>query len=353
MNAGELTVRVRAELDEFDAGMRQMEARAKAAGEVGANSIKSKFATIGSDIGSRAVQQLDKMSKSLLNPTMLAMNVADGFAQAIRTGNVAQAYVDMVNSLPIVSTFANLLTAIYDRVTGEVADDTRLGPSRDLDDIRRRGAERRRAEEEANAQKLANAEKARIEQIAGVRKNLTDLQYDRDIAAAKERGAEDTAISLERERKQRQITAERNALAEGASEEERQIIEQQFRLKSELIRAEERESLATLRERIASEEKAIKDRDDRVRNEKLAKDRDFTDRMLEQVGEEMIDLEEQRKRAQTAGVGEFQTALGSFKFDAYPASEKRQNDQKMVKYLEDLARRGLQLSEQRSSLGFT
>jgi hypothetical protein len=48
------------------------------------------------------------------------------------------------------------------------------------------------------------------------------------------------------------------------------------------------------------------------------------------------DADNERRQAAVAGIGESQTALGSFKFDAYPAAAKKQNDERIVRALEDM-----------------
>ena len=56
--------------------------------------------------------------------------------------------------------------------------------------------------------------------------------------------------------------------------------------------------------------------------------------------EEAARIEEERIASQGAGVTGFQTALGTFKFDAYPDDEKKRNDYRMVRALETLVSTG-------------
>lgn len=351
MNAGEITIRVRAELAEFDGQMREVERKAAEAGEGIGTAMTEKvgaFARFGDAIGKKFTGPMAFIG--------LAENVAESINVASEKG-IGAGLESLVQSTPLIGTAYRLGSAIGNAVMTAFDEETDIGGM-------------------LNAQ-LSN------DQLAAQLAQSSDLQKQLDVEAAKAAGDERLVATLEAEAKIEQIRKQREqAFLNAVSDQEMATIEENaaraeelemMRLDARYAEIQRREDEKAQREIDAAERVAQKKAQDEQRLAEKAeqdairlaekeadlaeKERDreikFTEDSLDAIGKEMTAIEEERRKSETAGVGEFQTALGSFKFDAYPASEKRQNDQKMVKYLEDLARRGLQLSEQRSSLGFT
>jgi hypothetical protein len=79
------------------------------------------------------------------------------------------------------------------------------------------------------------------------------------------------------------------------------------------------------REQAEAEQKRIKREAEEASRLRMQEVRANEDRI-----KEIADLEQQRVSSQQAGIGSAQTALGSFKFDAYPAADKRKNDERLV-----------------------
>jgi hypothetical protein len=79
------------------------------------------------------------------------------------------------------------------------------------------------------------------------------------------------------------------------------------------------------REQADAEEKRIKREAEEASRLRMQEVRANEDRI-----KQIADLEQERVSSQQAGIGSAQTALGSFKFDAYPAADKRKNDERLV-----------------------
>ena len=369
MNAGELTVRVRAELSEFDGQMREVERRAGEAGQKAGEQMTEKvgaYAKFG-----------DAITKRFTGP-MAFIGIAENVSEAINIANekgIGAGLEALVNSTPIIGTAYRLGSAIGNAIGDALSDADEM--------------------EEAMAERLAAFE-ARIPSLMAKEKEqqrgLTQLADQTVQAAALERklGIENArAIGDQREvayleALDRVATMERErdiALGNAVTDEEKERIRtnhelrldlEQVALDSRFAEIQRREDEQAQREKEAADRIAAQEAKEQQRlAEQAEKDAErlaekeaqlaeknrkeeikFLEDQLDAVADEMTDIEERRKEAQGGAIEGFETALGTFKFDAYPDSEKRKNDVEMVNALKELVKRGLGLSEQRAALGF-
>ena len=370
MNAGELTVRVRAELSEFDGQMRDLETRAGNAGVAAAKQIDEK-ASKTSDIG-------NMIAKKFSGP-MAFIGLAENLTDAINTANeegFGAGLEKLVQSTPIIGTAYRLGTAIGNVIADAISDDDEIEEEmkKKLEESERRINRASQREKESKQQMTAIADQAiqtaSLERKLGI-ENARAIGDEREVAYLE---ALDRVASMERERD--------IALGNATSDEEKERIRTNHNLRVELeqmsldarfaqiqrredeqaqrdkdaadklLKDEERKQL-DLQEKLMNKAKDDQKKKDDLAEQQRKNDIEFLENQLDAVADEMTDIEDRRKKAQTSGLGSVSTALGTFKFDAYPDSEKRKNDLEMVNALKDIAKRGLVLSEQRAALGFS
>ncbi len=348
MIAGDLSIRISAELAQFEKDMTTTVAKAGSAGNDAGSRYASEFSKFGETMKNRLQSQLAGISKNVLNPLALASAISQGFTTALRTGNVGQAYVDFVTSLPIVGTFASQLTDIYDMMTGEAAMQEERAQLTRQDALRRQREDRKKREALQAEEAIANVAKAKAKEVDDLRRSMADTTAELNSAYAKRSGDDEKAVAFEIDREDQRLRDQQAEAERGATEEQKRQIQEVFRLRRRLNMEEGEQRINEIAKRRREEaQDAIEAaaRDQEIEQDRLRKEAEDRERMLEDLKRKEIELEEERLAAQTAGVTEGATALGTFRFDAYPATQKKQNDERIVKALEDIR------SQQRQTAG--
>lgn len=339
MIAGDLSIRISAELAQFDRDMTTTVARAGLAGGEAGSRYASEFSKFGETMKNRLQSQLASISKSVLNPLTLASSISQGFTTALRTGNVAQAYVDMVQSLPIVGTFADQLIGIYDQLTGELDRQAEREVATRAEAARSRRENKLQGEKIRAAEAIAKAEEQKAKEVDDLRRSMADTTAELNSAYAKRAGDEEKAVAFEIDRENERLRQQQADAEKGATEEQKRQIHEVFRLRRRLNMEEGEQRINEIAKRRREEEQEAKEaaaRAQEIEQERLRKEAEDREKMLEDLKRKETELEDERLAAQTAGLGEGATALGAFKFDAYPATQKKANDERIVKALEDI-----------------
>jgi len=333
-------------MDDFNRTMSSDKTSADAAGAGAGGSFSNKFGNIVQDNFSE--QKFGKVIGNLVGLGM-ADNMMRSISEVIRgDSTLAAAFEELVSSTPVIGAAYQLGAALGDSIGQSIQRS--LGLLATDEDAKRIRAEELAYEADMKAALKAEEEKknAELKRIAEVRKaqekarsdafeaelgfqnfnseqekklaqDRADFMAKAAIQAAKNAGDEEEALRLEMEKA---VADEREKLLEGfadgsvaASEEEREAFKRLLAERETLVRDEFDLRLGMLRKEQAERKKGDDERLERLR---------------ENLAQEFTELENQRVSSQQAGIGSAQTALGSFKFDAYPAADKRKNDERLV-----------------------
>ena len=281
--------------------------------------------------------------KSLAGP-MLAASLANGIADFMRSDkSIPDALLEGIKSIPFVGAFANLGQAIYEKTFGaadKAAEDLVKKQNAARDGLLG-GAERRNALEAENAatrgslmlenRRLELAQQVAIVKKSGNERGIAYAEYEQKLgelnletALDKAKTEDDVARKMIDERHDRKlalIMAERDLTLKNLEEAAKKEAEQNEKI-AEAAATRASEQADAEQKRIQRETEAQVEQERKIA---LQGQKDNESR-IKQLGE----LEQQRMSSQQAGIGSAQTALGTFKFDAYPASEKRKNDERLV-----------------------
>jgi hypothetical protein len=346
MNAGEINISVTASMQDFNATMSKVkdEAEATAQGFKARfkNKLEAEFGdgkvgkTFGKLIGIGFVDQLLRtVSDSIKNDT-----------------SILEALSSVLKSIPVVGAAFSIGEAIGDRIFG--AADRAAQLLREQQQAARAGMlaaiaeqnkeeraasdrtgglvlERRRLELEREFQRV----KAQGDEQATARAEFQLLmdQQNLDLELRLAQGIGDAELNaLLKLNEQKQFLLEDELLARLAAVEKERVARQDAEAEKAAKEAERiAEAEAKETERIASIAEKEIEAGKRVAEERA--------RFEEDRLKDLMKAEDERIAAQTAGLGSQQTALGAFRFDAYPATEKRKNDEKMVSALEKISSR--------------
>ena len=299
---------------------------ADAAGDIAKGGEKSGFS-----FGDSFQKKTLGMIRNFAGP-MIASTLANTVADIIRSDkSMPEAILDGIKTIPFIGAFANLGQAIYEATFG--ASDKAAQDLIDQQSAAR--ADRLAAVAEQNKE-----ERAAADRTGGLMLERRRLEIEREFQAVKAQGDEQATARAEFQRLMDQQNLDLELrLAQGIGDAELNALLKVNEQKQLLLEDELLARLAAVQKekdaKQASEsEKAA---DDAVREaQRVAKERT---RFEEERLKDLLKVEEDRIAAQTAGLGSQQTALGSFRFDAYPATEKRKNDEKMVMALEKISSR--------------
>lgn len=342
-DAGTVSVQIDADWSALLAKMQQAEGEAKTAGEKVASGFATKFEASYKRFAERTSNKLSQF----LNPEKVVGALADGFRTFNETGDVSDALEGAVKNIPLVG-------AAYDLGTqaGQALADAFMGKTENLS---------------AGA---AVAEAAGGESEAALYQRAADIEFQIQMELAREIGDERTMLRLETEKRAAEAQrafeeANRNSLRD----EERRLIQQNYDRQRELdiylvdlkyaaieeaeakLAREKEEEAAKLAEK---EAKAAADAAKKLADEDAKMKEQAAKKLQKEIAAEMDDMldaldardEEDAKRMQDEQdaelsrqqmVGTASTAIGSFRFDPYPQSDKRRNDERMVTSLEKMA----------------
>lgn len=316
-------------------------------------SIERSMATAGEKGGFNFGDQFSKkatgMIRGLAGP-MIAAQLANTVADILRSDkSMPDAILDGIKSIPFVGAFANLGEAIYDATFG-AADKA-------AEDLRAKEAAARDARVMGAARQMEFDREAQAAQASLMIENRK-LEIQSELLAVRATGDQRAIARAEAEAKAQELALQFN-LDSAKTEDERvkKLLVDRHELQLGLIREEliqqldaitEQEEADAERQRKLEEAEASRVEksvsvnqkaeermaDDAIEEqERIAKQRA---QAMEALRREEMSLEQERRAAAVAGLGSAQTALGSFRFDAYPAAAKKANDERIVRALEKI-----------------
>lgn len=340
MNAGAINISVAATMTRFNESMTAVKTTAATKGGEAGKAFKDSFDKQGDGLGANFGKSAQNAIRGALAATAISAALKTTLEQAAQGAKVGDAIAQGIKAIPVIGAIASAVESALDLAIGASAQERLVDVARAM---------------EAEAQKgLAVAEQRA--------KRLVAAEFELRRNAAREAGDERYAIDLEAQEKIAALEKQFKADSQAATREnERKFLEEIFQAERKLIQQSAAERLKAFDD---AEEKRVKADEERIRKEAEAADaaadaeairlsaiadkmrelreRDEAERLetARRVAEEEERLTAEREEAQTAGVGRTQTALGSFSFDAYPETEKRQNDIRIVRALEAIRAQG-------------
>lgn len=345
MNAGEITISVKADYSEMERNLIDAEARAAQSAEGAAQQYESKFgAWLQKSSG-----QISKKIEGFINPVQLLDRVAD-FAETAGEEGIGTALENLVKSTPIVGAAYRIGTSIGTAMVNAFGDETEEQFAQRVED------ELAAAQKKADARrKIAQAQEAEAKTTFDTAKSAADAEFELAVRRMEREGDTKRAIFERGLREEQRLEAEMTIKAADADNDaQKESIRRQYEARIQMNADE-------TRDKIAKEEKAIADlaaKEDQARidaeekqkltDERIAAKRRKDDEdaaraakdAREKAMEEAVRIEEERIASQAAGITGANTALGTFRFDAYPDADKRRNDERMVRALEALVSTG-------------
>ena len=156
-----------------------------------------------------------------------------------------------------------------------------------------------------------------------------DSHLERKLIKARANGDEMEAIRIEAIRRMNEIEEqEQELLSKAMTTNEKDAISALSEARKEALSEEIVAKRQAVEKERAEERKAEAERAEQERKKTVS---DLMERRKK--------IEQERIDAVTSGIGSAMTGLGTFKFDAYPASDKKANDQAMVKELTEINRK--------------
>jgi hypothetical protein len=352
MNGGEITISVRADYSEMERSLVDAEQKAAQAAEGAAKQYESKF---GAWL-QRSSGSIQKKFEGFINPIQLLDRVAD-FAETAGEEGIGTALDNLAKSTPIIGAAyrigTSIGTALMNAFGAETNEQFAARVEQELADAQKRADAQR---------KIAQAQEAEARTTFDTAKQAADAEFELAVRNL-EREGETRAAIFERglREEQRLETQMRLEMADADNDAQRDAIRRQYEARIQ-INADE------TRDKIEREEKAIADlaaKEEQARLSSEEKERQAAERIAaqkakedeeaarraqkaeedrlaaqERAFEEATRLEEERISSQAAGITGANTALGTFRFDAYPDADKRRNDDRMVRALESLVSTG-------------
>lgn len=326
MNAGEINIKVTASMEDFNRTMSAVKSTADTAGDIAGKGFSNGFKSQLSQVTDNFQSQMLSQVRKAFGAGAFINGLSTAIESAAQGANIATVFADSIKSLPFIGTLASSIETAISYATGAAQAEAELKASEE------RAARIERQLEEATAKRAAADDRIAARQAA-----LAEVQLRRDIQgsldASDKRAAADKEAQLEQMELQRRTTEAMRQAQYSFEWESIQALylEEQKRIEENRVRK--------YRDIEASEKKIADDVAKRAKDEadKLAeKKRNDAEKLQKDLAEQESRLMQDRMAAQTAGIGSAQTALGSFKFDAYPASQKKSNDERIVKSLESI-----------------
>lgn len=334
MDAGDINIKITASMQEFDRTMAAVKAAGDGVGQDTGRGFSAGFKRYVGDVASDFASQFQNKVRAAMGATSFVSALRGGLEAAAQGADIGAAFAQGIKSIPFIGAMASALEQ------GIVAA---LGESDILSDI-----EKAKAKNIAAESRLATLEKERLDQrttadeifsrrkVEMMRLELRQAELVGDERLVAEKRAA-IAYTEARNEFDRQIQANgiattplqraREELIQKSYDQELEFIQRNLDVEYAMIDKKNREAA----------EKAAKEEDDRKRDLEEKRIRDLEQkraRIREQAEKQISDLSDRRDRARTAGIGSASTALGMFKFDAYPDTLKRTNDERMVRAIE-------------------
>jgi hypothetical protein len=243
---------------------------------------------------------------------------------AAKGADIGTVFTDSVKALPFIGGLASAIEAAMSSAIGT------LDAEEDLAETNKKVAKR----EQQAAESLRKVEIS-DQRVADRKRAIQESQARRDIQVALDAGDQRAAAEAEATLEKMKLQERVNGMMRDENYKwERQSIYDLFVEENKNIK----ETLERKYKDIAEREKKVADDAAKKASEDAKKLAEQKRREAEQLQKELADNEasllSERIAAQQAGLGSASTALGSFKFDAYPSVEKRKNDDRIVGTLE-------------------
>jgi hypothetical protein len=340
MNAGAINISVAATMTRFNESMTAVKTTAATKGGEAGKAFKDSFDKQGDGLGANFGKSAQSAIRGALAATAISAALKTTLEQAAQGAKIGDAIAQGIKAIPVIGAIASAVESALDLAIGASAEERMVGAARAME----AEAEKSLAVAEGRAKRLVAAEfelRRNAAREAGNERYAIDLEAQERLAALEKQFAEDMkAATRDNERKfiEEIFQAERKLIQQSAAERIKAVdeaAEKQTKANEERIRKEAEaadaaaDAEATRLSTIADKMRELRERDEAERIE--------TARRVAEA-EEVLNAE--REEAQTAGVGRTQTALGSFSFDAYPETEKRQNDIRIVRALEAIRAQG-------------
>ena len=344
MIAATLEVQIQAEIAGFKKQLAEVVNNAKSEGENAAKGFRGKFNNWMQD----STSQIAAKGMKILSP----IAIAESFTTAIKAGGeggFVAGLEALVNSTPIVSTGYQLGTAIGNVIGDAIsdADEMEVAMESKLNAFKSKipAVLAQLAEDTQERETLATG---------GVKSAALDAQLA--IQSARYIGNERLAITLENAEKEKELRTKTDLeLAQTSSEAARAQIESNFAKEKELMQrlvrdkfqAENDKESALQAKKIddevekqakaqAAEEKRVATARDLLEeelnfaNDKANAQADAQKAFMEDAAAADAAAASAAEALNAATIGNGATALGSFKFDAYPDSDKKSIDQRIA-----------------------
>ena len=352
MKGGDIYIDVRANYSAMERDLVEAESKAAASAEGAAKQYESKFGGwLQKSSGS-----VSKKIEGFLNPIQLLDRVAD-FAERAGEEGIGAALDGLVKSMPIIGAAYRIGTAIGTSLMNAFGAETNEQfaerVEQELADAQAR-ADRQR--------KIAQGQEAEARQTFGLEQEAGAAEFEAQMRQLERTGQAERAIFLRGLNEEERLQTEMELrVADAANEAQADAIRRLYEAKIQSNADETRDKLdkqkaadkAAAEARIAEETRAAEQiakaatdaskaaqREQEKADQEANRAREKTDAERVKMMEEAARIEEERITSQAAGITNANTALGSFRFDAYPDSDKKRNDERMVKALEQLATSG-------------
>jgi hypothetical protein len=352
MKGGDIYIDVRANYSAMERDLVEAESKAAASAEGAAKQYESKFgAWLQKSAGS-----VSKKIEGFLNPIQLLDRVAD-FAERAGEEGIGSALDGLAKSTPIIGAAYRIGTAIGQSVMNAFGAETNeqfaARVEQELADAQAR-ADRQR--------KIAQGQEAEARQTFGLEQEAGAAEFEAQMRQLERTGQAERAIFLRGLNEEERLQTEMELrVADAANEAQADAIRRLYEAKIQSNADETRDKLdkqkaadkAAAEARIAEETRAAEQiakaatdaskaaqREQEKADQEANRAREKTDAERVKMMEDAARIEEERITSQAAGITNANTALGSFRFDAYPDSDKKRNDERMVKALEQLATSG-------------
>jgi hypothetical protein len=324
MNAGEINIAVTATMTDFNRTMGAVKASAMSSGDAAGKGFASGFKSQIADISTNFSNQMMGNVRKAFGAGAFVSGLSTALQSAAKGADIGTVFTDSVKALPFIGGLASAIEAAMASAIGTL--DAEAG----LEEARRKEADSER--------KLAEAErKADVsnQRIADRKRAIEESQARRGIQMALDAGDQRAAAEAEAMLEQMKLQERVNGMMRDENYKwERQSIYDLFVEENKNIK----ETLERKYKDIAEKEKKVADDAAKKASEDAKKLAEQKRREAEELQKDLADKEasllSERIAAQQAGLGSASTALGSFKFDAYPSIEKRKNDDRIVGTLE-------------------
>jgi hypothetical protein len=352
MKGGDIYIDVRANYSAMERDLVEAESKAAASAEGAAKQYESKF---GGWL-QKSAGSVSKKIEGFLNPIQLLDRVAD-FAERAGEEGIGSALDGLAKSTPIIGAAYRIGTAIGQSVMNAFGAETNEQFAERVEQ------ELADAQAQADRQrKIAQGQEAEARQTFGLEQEAGAAEFEAQMRQLERTGQAERAIFLRGLNEEERLQTEMELrVADAANEAQADAIRRLYEAKIQSNADETRDKLdkqkaadkAAAEARIAEETRAAEQiakaatdaskaaqREQEKADQEANRAREKTDAERVKMMEDAARIEEERITSQAAGITNANTALGSFRFDAYPDSDKKRNDERMVKALEQLATSG-------------